>query len=220
MALPESVGGGGPGLAAVTVDAAGTILELRNPVEPLRAALAAEGVARDAESIRRAFAREIAYYIPRSHEGRDRASLARLREDAVAVFLAELGAGLEPRAFVPAFLGAVLFRPVPDAAATLARLRAAGLRLACVANWDIALPEHLRRAGLGGAFDAIVSSAEAGAPKPNPAPFLLALARLGVRPEHALHVGDDAVDREGARAAGLAFAPTPVVTLPARLGIR
>jgi hypothetical protein len=33
-------------------------------------------------------------------------------------------------------------------------------------------------------------------------------------------VGDEDVDRDGARAAGLAFEPTPLATLPERLGLR
>ena len=36
-----------------------------------------------------------------------------------------------------------------------------GLRLVCVSNWDISLPEVLERCGLGDAFDGVVTSAEA-----------------------------------------------------------
>ena len=206
-------------LDAVTVDAAGTIVELRDPVPSLGRALAEHGVDRDAEAVRRAFAAEVAHYLPRSHEGRDEASLARLRREAVAVFLDALGAEVAPEVFVPGFMAAIEFRPVEGVHDALARLRAAGLRLACVANWDIGLRGQLERADLDAHFDAVISSAEAGAPKPDPAPFRLALARLGVTPERTLHVGDEPADREGARAAGLAFAPTPVATLPTRLGI-
>jgi putative hydrolase of the HAD superfamily len=206
-------------LEAVTLDAAGTILELRDPTELLRRALRKAGVERDPNAIRHAFGAEVAFYVPRSHEGRDARSLARLRREAVAVFLAALEAEVEAEAFVPAFIAAIEFRPPEGTHEALARLRAAGLRIACVANWDVSLEDHLERARLRPLFDAVVTSAEAGAPKPDPAPFRLALARLGVPPERALHVGDDRVDREGAQAAGLAFAPVPVVTLPARLGI-
>jgi putative hydrolase of the HAD superfamily len=79
------------------------------------------------------------------------------------------------------------------------------------------LPETLGRAGLDGFFAAVVSSADAGAPKPDRRPFLLALERLGVEPGRALHCGDEPADEEGAAAAGLRFAPPPVSTLPARL---
>jgi putative hydrolase of the HAD superfamily len=75
------------------------------------------------------------------------------------------------------------------------------------------------RAGFAGFFTAIVSSAEAGAAKPDPEVFHLALERLGVSADRALHVGDGDVDRDGAAAAGLAFAPAPLATLPERLGL-
>jgi HAD superfamily hydrolase (TIGR01509 family) len=81
------------------------------------------------------------------------------------------------------------------------------------------LPEHLCATGLDGFFATAVTSARAGAPKPDPRLFRLALGELGVEPGRALHIGDSDADREGAQAAGIAFAPTPVVTLPARLGL-
>jgi putative hydrolase of the HAD superfamily len=93
------------------------------------------------------------------------------------------------------------------------------LALACVSNWDVSLRSQLGRAGLGGLFDTVVSSAEAGAAKPDPVVFRLALDRLGVPPARALHVGDGDADREGAAAAGLVFEPTPLATLPERLGL-
>jgi putative hydrolase of the HAD superfamily len=89
---------------------------------------------------------------------------------------------------------------------TIARLRALGLPLAVVSNWDETLPERLEAFDV----DVVVSSAEAGASKPDPAVFRLALERLGVRPERALHVGDSPADQEGARAAGMRFAPAPL----------
>ena len=202
---------------AVTIDAFGTLVELVDPVEPLRAALAAAGVERDADVVARAFAAEVAYYLPRAHQGRDAASLAALRRDCAAVFLAEAGADLDPAGFAPAFVRALAFRPLPGTVEALDALRARGLRLACVSNWDVSLADALAAAGLAARLDAIVSSAEAGAPKPDPRPFLLALERLGTEPGQTLHVGDDEADRLGAEAAGLAFAPPPLSTLPARM---
>ena len=88
----------------------------------------------------------------------------------------------------------------------MTRLRAHGLALAVVSNWDETLPELLRLFDV----DTIATSAEAGEPKPSPAVFRLALERLGVRPERALHVGDSQADEAGARAAGLRFVPAPL----------
>ena len=55
--------------------------------------------------------------------------------------------------------------------------------------------------------------------KPEAAVFVIALDRLGVAPERTLHIGDGDGDRDGAAAAGLAFEPPPVATLPERLGL-
>jgi len=205
-------------LDVVTVDALGTIVTLRDPVPALQDALAAQGVERDPDAVAAAFAAEAAFYIPRSHEGRTPESLAALRRECAAVFLAELGTPLDPDGFVDDFLAALVFEEIDGAGAALDRLRAMGLRLACVANWDMSLPDTLARAELAEKFDAIVSSAEAAAPKPNPAPFLVALGRLGAVPSRALHIGDSEADRLGAAAVGMRFALTPVSTLPARLG--
>ena len=205
------------GLAAVTLDANGTLIALADPTEPLRTALRRHGVARAPGEVRRAFATEVRHYLPRAQEGRDAASLAALRRESVAVFLEAAGADLDPDGFLPAFLEALRFEPLPGVERALAELRERGLRLACVANWDITLPETLARAGLAEHLGAVISSADAGMPKPDPRPFLLALERLGVEPAHAVHCGDESVDVQGAAAAGLRFVPPPVSTLSARL---
>ena len=204
---------------AVTVDAFGTLVELGEPYDRLREALAERGVARDRADVARAFAAEVAYYLPHAHEGRDSDSLGQLRRDCAAVFLRTLDANIDPAEFAPAFVASLEFRPLPGAVSALERLRAAGLTLACVANWDVSLPHHLAGAGLSGFFAAFVTSAEAGAPKPDPGPFDLALNRVGIEPERALHIGDSDADRDGAHAAGLAFEPAPLATLPARLAL-
>ena len=49
----------------------------------------------------------------------------------------------------------------------------------------------------------VVVSSSAGAAKPSPKPFRLALEELEPPPDQAWHVGDSAEDAEGARAAGL-----------------
>jgi HAD superfamily hydrolase (TIGR01509 family) len=204
---------------AVTVDAFGTLLELRDPVDRLHEELEARGVSRGRDAIERAFAAEAAYYVPRSLRGRDEGSLATLRRACAGIFLSELDADLDAAEFAPAFVAALEFRLLPGARRALDDLRAAGLRLACVANWDFTLPAHLERLGVADRFATIVTSAEAGVQKPDPAIFHVALTRLGVPPARALHIGDTNADREGALTAGLAFEPVPLATLPERLGV-
>jgi putative hydrolase of the HAD superfamily len=206
-------------LDAITIDAAGTLVELVDPTERLCSLLAEQGVVRGPGEVRSAFALEVAYYVPRSDTGRDRESLAVLQHDAVSIFLDSLDAELDPALFASAFLSALEFRAVDGADNALRRLRSAGLELACVANWDVTLESYLEQAGLRFYFAAVVSSAEAGAAKPDPAIFVHALEQLGVSSRRALHIGDGEPDREGARAAGLAFEPVPLATLPQRLGL-
>ena len=169
-----------------------------------------ESVERSEEDVAAAFAAEARHYRPRSHLGRDDASLALPRRECVEVFLREARAELAPETFVDAFIGALVFEPVPGAAETVEDLRARGLELAVVANWDRSLHEHLERLELDRLFDAVVTSAEAGAAKPDPAIFRAALERLDVEPARALHVGDEEIDEQGARAAGMRFAPAPL----------
>jgi putative hydrolase of the HAD superfamily len=206
-------------LDAICVDGFGTLLALDDPGEPLAQALASRGVDRSLDDVRAAFRAEASYYRPRSLAGRDAPTLAALRRDCVRVFLHHLEAPLAPDDFVPSFMSAIVFRLTDGADSALAKLRAAGLSLACVANWDVSLHSHLRRLGIDVRFEVVLSSAEAGAEKPDPRIFHLALDRLGVEASRALHVGDEQVDRDGARAAGLAFEPAPLATLPQRLGL-
>jgi putative hydrolase of the HAD superfamily len=197
----------------------GTLVELDEPAPRLRRSLAERGVKRELTEVAAAFHAEVAYYLPRTLEGKDDVSLADLGRRCTAVFLEHARADLDPAEFAPAFLAAIVFRPLEGAAPALERLQQAGLVLACVSNWDVSLAGHLQRAGLAGFFTEIVSSAAAGSAKPDPEVFLVALERLGVAPERALHIGDGEGDAQGAAAAGLAFEPVPLATLPERLGL-
>jgi FMN phosphatase YigB (HAD superfamily) len=204
-------------LDAVTIDAFGTLVTLRDPLAALDRVLREQGIERTKEQIAAAFSEEGRYYRARSHEGADEASLALLRRDCAAVFLGALDTDLDPGEFAPAYVACLEFEPARGAVAAVGELERLGLRLAVVSNWDVALPEHLERLGLANRFAAVVTSAEAGAPKPDPRIFELALERMGVSPERALHVGDSEADEVGARAAGMAFAPAPLAAVPARL---
>lgn len=206
-------------LDAVTIDAFGTLVELESPVERLRAALAERGVEREERDVAAAFAAEVEYYLVHKGEGRDADSLLDLRTRCAGVFLEGVAPELDAGEFGPAFVGALVFRPLDGAEAALVKLRRAGLELACVTNWDIGIGEQLDRAGLSRYLSAVVSSAEVGAEKPDPRVFAEAVARLGVSPARALHIGDDEADQAGAAAAGLGFEPPPLATLPARLGL-
>ncbi|HZO63080.1 MAG TPA: HAD-IA family hydrolase [Gaiellaceae bacterium] len=200
---------------AVTVDGFGTLLTLVDPVPGLAGSLAARGVDREPELVRTAFAAEVAYYRPEALRGRDAESLAALRRDCTGVFLRAAGAELDAASFVDDFMASIRFEPLPGALETLASLRRRGIDLAVVSNWDVGLHEHLAGLGLDRLVDAVVTSAEAGAPKPDPRIWRLALERLGT--ERAVHVGDSDADAEGARAAGLRFEAAPLAEAAERI---
>ena len=91
-----------------------------------------------------------------------------------------------------------------DAVDTLARLRAAGCRIAVVSNTNGTLRRMFRRVGLGPFLDVVVDSTEEGIEKPDPRLFDIALERTGGTRDAAIHCGDlYHVDVVGARAAGL-----------------
>lgn len=93
----------------------------------------------------------------------------------------------------------------PETRPVLEALRAAGLKLVVVSNWDSTLPSLLERLGLAAAVDEVVVSALVGVSKPARAIFDEAVRRAGVAHAEVLHVGDSLTDDyHGARDAGLA----------------
>ncbi len=86
----------------------------------------------------------------------------------------------------------------------LAELRQRGLVLAICSNWDWDIDRAVAAAGLEGATDVVVTSARAGARKPNPRIFRQTLERCYVAPPEALFVGDTVhADVEGPLAYGM-----------------
>lgn len=185
------------GTKAIFLDALGTMVELEPPWVGLRAAL---GDAVDDRRLVPAVRAEMAYYKAHSHEGRDPESLADLRRRCAELLSRELGTEVS----VETLVDSIRFAPYADAVPALDRLGSMDLKLVCVSNWDCSLGTVLERCGLAEHLDGAVSSAEAGARKPDPAIFGPALEIAGCPPQEALHVGDTAEeDLEGARAAGI-----------------
>jgi putative hydrolase of the HAD superfamily len=195
------------GYRAVLFDALGTLVELEPPWPLLMSTLAdRHGIAVPESEAKRAMLAEMAYYRSHHRKGADETSLVELRRCCALVLRDELPrtAALSVEELTEALLDSLRFTPFPDAAPALAALRAAGLRLAVVSNWDCSLRSVLAELGLAGAVDAIVVSAEAGALKPEAAIFRSALEQLRREPHEAVFVGDSLeTDVYGARAAGL-----------------
>jgi putative hydrolase of the HAD superfamily len=207
VALPK--GGAVPGgrYEAVLFDALGTLVELESPWPLLETALSAYGIDIGAEDARHAMLAEMSYYRAHHMEGRDDSSLAELRARCAEVLRENLppaAHSLPADALREALMHSIRFRPYPDAAPALGRLRLLGFRSAVVSNWDVSLRGILGEIGLGGLVDDVVVSAEVGVAKPAPAIFELALRRLHCPADRAVLVGDSPeTDIAGARRAGV-----------------
>lgn len=192
---------------AVLLDALGTLLELDDPGPPLAAELAARGVAVSVEDARSAVLAEMTYYKDHHDEASDRARLEDLRRRCAEVLRDNLPAdarALGIERLVEALLAALRFRPYPEVVAALGELRAAGLRLVVLSNWDVSLHDQLAATGLASLVDGAVSSAEVGVGKPHPDIYARALDVAGVVAGEALMAGDSPdTDVAGALALGI-----------------
>ena len=176
-------------------DALGTLVDLEPPWVPLAAALDM-----DPAEVAPAVRAEMDFYKEHAHEGKDQESLDALRNRCAEILSWELDREVP----VKTMMDAIRFRAFDDSRPALDELRGAGLRLVCVSNWDISLPEVLGRCGLDDAIDGVVTSAGSGVRKPDPAIFAAALELAGCGANEAVHVGDTvAEDVAGAGAAGI-----------------
>ncbi len=205
-----------PRLDAVVFDAGGTLVRL--DFEWIAEQVGELGVRLDAAALRRAeIAGRRAYDSSRGHARRPGEPHPPLgtRGDTRAYLGGMLAAaGLGPPLLEPA-LDRLLARQIEHglwtramegARATIDALGGQGLRLACVSNSDGRAEWHLEHCGVREGLEFVVDSQLVGIEKPDPAIFRIALSRLGVKPEHALYVGDiRSVDEVGSRAAGMHF---------------
>lgn len=194
-------------LDAVTIDAFGTLVALEDPIPNLREALRERGVERSRERIEAAFHTEADYYRSHLSTGRDPESLQRLRVDCTAVFLRAADVDLAAEEFAPAYVASLSFHVLEGVREALGSLRARGLELAVVGNWDVGLHDYLERLQLATSFRVVLPVAR----KPDPERLLEALALLGVSPRRALHIGDDSADEAAAGEAEMSFLPAPLI---------
>lgn len=189
----------------------GTLLTFEPPAPHLRAALRERlGVDVGEPAAERAIRAEIAYYRAHLHEGSDAEGLSALRRASAEAMRPELAVDASGELLTDALLDSLRFHAFPEVPGALVALRARGLRLVVVSNWDVSLHERLDETGLGALLDGAVASAEIGVAKPHPAIFERGLEIAGAAATDAWHVGDSPrEDVEGARAAGV----TPVLVV-------
>jgi putative hydrolase of the HAD superfamily len=199
-------------IRAVTLDAAGTLFAVAEPVGTTYARFAERhGMSVPAAAIERAFRIALAAAPPLAFPDAEPEALGE-RERAWWRAIVGQALGAPPGPALEAcfddlyrhYAEASAWRVFPDVAPALAALRSRGLGIGVVSNFDARLPRLLAALGLAPRIDAVVCSARAGAAKPAAAIFLAAVTRLGVSAAETLHAGDDPVaDVQGARGAGL-----------------
>jgi putative hydrolase of the HAD superfamily len=204
-------------LKAVFFDAAGTLMETREPVGISYARIARKyGVEASANAVSAAF-RRVFHNAPglAFGPGHPADELRRLERQWWRDLVAKTFEGLGSfRDFDAYFTELFAFFGDPDhwmadvhAFAVLEELRAAGLVLGVLSNFDHRLYGILDGLDLRRYFDSVTISSEAGYAKPSPKVFVAAIARHGLRAAEALHVGDsEHHDHDGAIAAGIAVA--------------
>jgi HAD superfamily hydrolase (TIGR01509 family) len=97
----------------------------------------------------------------------------------------------------------VLFDGVAE---TLAQLKNRGMKLAVLSDTESSEPvvrRRLREMGIEQNFDAVVTSIDIGHVKPQPEAFAEVLHRLNTTSDHAVFVGHDVDELEGAMRCGL-----------------
>jgi len=108
------------------------------------------------------------------------------------------------RRFLQTFWNEDNWTVFPEVLDVLHALRARGVRIGVLSNAPSNLPSFLERLGLAPHLDFTVVSAIEGVKKPDRRIFEVTLARAGVSPQEALHVGDMYLeDIVGGRAAGV-----------------
>ena len=198
-------------------DAGGTLFEPRGSVGSIYQRIAARhGLHADAASLQQNFKQAFARQPPLAFpvglptdelEQRERAWWRKLVAQVFGVF----DAASEHSAFneffddvYEYFTRAEAWQVFDDVAPALQGLRARGVRLAVISNFDSRLEKILAATGLGEYFDAVYFSTRCGAAKPDARIFEMALNEQGIDAVEAWHVGDALrEDVEGASAVGM-----------------
>lgn len=196
-----------PELRAVLLDAGGTLIHPDH--EFILDRLAAEGVRADAGAYAEA-SRHAATAVGDLLRSDDPGTDAARARTFFGTLLTRLGLPADRMEAVGSDIrrrheeGRLWVRTDPGTRAMLQGLLDAGLRLAVISNADGRVAAYLEAAGLRDLFEFVLDSALVGIEKPDPRIFELACARMGLRPEECVYVGDTfEVDVIGARKAGI-----------------
>ena len=179
------------GIKAALFDASGTLIQIWPQIwlEPAAAAQAAQ-----IDWSRLHLAREP--FMRFGQRTRNNKTLSEAKQSFRVLIreLAELVQFNDPEAAAEVVMSQVfdpkLWPLLPGAIETLTTLKARGIKLAVVSNWDSLLRGILDSLEISPLLDAIVLSGEVGVSKPDPEIYRIALSQLGVNANEAVHVGD------------------------------
>lgn len=200
---------------AVFFDAAGTLIEPREPVGATYARIARDyGIDADGSAVNSAFRRVFRDMPPLAFgPDRDAAELRSLEyrwwRDLVAASFTDLGEFTDFegyfRQLFAFFADPSKWRLDPQAKSMLDSLHERGFALGLISNFDHRLYRILEVLELRSYFATVTISSEAGYAKPSPEIFEIALQKHGLAAGETIHVGDSPeLDVVGARAARIA----------------
>ena len=148
--------------------------------------------------------RSLRRHITENIRHRTEEDLAGFRRRNAEITAAELGIEAPAGVLTEVAERRISFNPYPESEGVMRELRAMGLPLYVVSNWDIQLAKVLEDLGWTDLFDGVVVSAVIGVEKPEAEIFEEALRVSGAERERVVHVGNDPVtDVRGASEAGL-----------------
>lgn len=194
-------------------DAAGTLFGLSQGVGEIYSRYARRyGVVIDTEALDTAFRRCFSEQPPLVFPGcTDESQLRRFEFDWWRTLVWQVFEGIDIPLFDRFFEDVFEYFRRPEAWSVyddvipaLLELKEQGIRLAVTSNFDSRLDQLIDGLGLAAFFEAVHISSRAGAAKPDPLIFKMALEKAQLSPEQAIHVGDSISDDVGgAVAAGI-----------------
>ena len=199
-------------ISTIFFDGAGTLFRVKGSVGMIYSDIARRfGVDISSEYIEGAFKKAFASAPPLAFPGAIHSSLRGKERDWWRTLVAEVFKGVPFQKFdaffdelFEYFKGDKGWELFPETQNVLEEIQGRGFRLGIISNFDSRIYDVCRTLRIFSLLDSITLSSEVGAAKPDTKIFKTALAKGGLKPEEALHIGDSlAEDVDGGRSAGL-----------------